>query len=66
MQTGPEVTGDGQVRISDRARDEMDRAAENLGRLVDRLEELVRERPAAALFVALGAGFLVGRLLRRR
>jgi ElaB/YqjD/DUF883 family membrane-anchored ribosome-binding protein len=30
----------------------------------DRIAHFVRERPGAAIAIALGAGFLVGRLLR--
>jgi ElaB/YqjD/DUF883 family membrane-anchored ribosome-binding protein len=35
------------------------------GRMLDRVEDFVRERPGTAVLIALGAGFLVGRLARR-
>ena len=66
MQTGPDVTGNGHAdRMVDKARHELEHAGETLSRLADRTEEFVRERPAAALLMALGAGILLGRLLRR-
>ncbi len=33
--------------------------------LMDRVEAFVRERPATAMLAALGAGYLIGRLVRR-
>jgi len=33
--------------------------------VLDQVETFVRERPGTAVLVALGAGFLVGRLIRR-
>lgn len=33
--------------------------------LLDQVETFVRERPGTAVLAALGAGFLVGRLIRR-
>jgi ElaB/YqjD/DUF883 family membrane-anchored ribosome-binding protein len=37
---------------------------ERFGEITERLSELIRERPATSVLVALGAGFLIGRLLR--
>jgi ElaB/YqjD/DUF883 family membrane-anchored ribosome-binding protein len=63
----PEPSGNGH-----QGEDSRDEAAAKLdelqawsGRMLDRLEDLVRERPGTALLIALGAGFLVGRLVRR-
>jgi hypothetical protein len=33
--------------------------------VLDRVEVFVRERPGTAMLAALGAGFLIGRLIRR-
>lgn len=33
--------------------------------LLDRVESFVRERPGTAMLAALGAGFLIGRIVRR-
>ena len=33
--------------------------------LMDRVEAFVRERPGTAILTALGAGYLIGRLVRR-
>jgi ElaB/YqjD/DUF883 family membrane-anchored ribosome-binding protein len=33
--------------------------------LMDRVESFVRERPGTAILAALGAGYLIGRLVRR-
>lgn len=33
--------------------------------LAERLETLVRQRPGTALLCAIGAGFLIGRIVRR-
>jgi len=35
------------------------------GEILGRVETFVRERPGTAVLIALGAGFLVGRLVRR-
>ena len=33
--------------------------------LMDRVESFVRERPGTAILAALGAGYLIGRIVRR-
>jgi hypothetical protein len=43
----------------------IEKATEAGTRLLDRVVEMVRERPGAAILCALGAGFLVGKLIRR-
>ncbi len=56
--------GNGQD-IKDLAAGKIDEVREWSGELLGRVESFVRERPATALLVALGAGFVVGRLIRR-
>lgn len=54
----------------DRARDEAShhatRARERAGDYLDRADTAVRQNPATAMGVAVGAGFLIGLLLARR
>ncbi len=33
--------------------------------LADRIESMIRERPGTSLLIALGAGFMLGRIVRR-
>jgi ElaB/YqjD/DUF883 family membrane-anchored ribosome-binding protein len=47
------------------AEEKFDMLQERFGQMARRIEEFVRERPGTALIAALGAGFLVGRLVRR-
>jgi len=42
----------------------LDEALGGMEAIVQRAAEFIRERPIAALLVAAGAGFLLGRLLR--
>jgi ElaB/YqjD/DUF883 family membrane-anchored ribosome-binding protein len=58
--------------ISQRIQEAGDRLVElknevtgNLGKRIDSLDALVKERPLAALGVALGIGYLLARLLHR-
>ena len=46
------------------AGEEMDQLRERFEALNDRVIHFIRERPGTAILVALGCGFLVGRLLR--
>jgi ElaB/YqjD/DUF883 family membrane-anchored ribosome-binding protein len=43
---------------------ELEQMRERFEALNDRVVGLIRERPGTAILVALGAGFLLGRLLR--
>src|SRR5262245_14766911 len=43
----------------------LDEAVQWSGQLLDRVEAFVRERPGTAIVAALGAGYLIGRLVRR-
>src|SRR5262245_24592228 len=47
------------------AEEKMEMLRERFSAVTRRVEEFVRERPGTALIAALGAGFLVGRLIRR-
>ena len=47
------------------AAEKIDEGRELAMNLMDRVETFIRERPGTALLVALGAGFLMGRLVRR-
>ena len=59
-------TGNGRfAEAKEMAEEKLDMIQERLGAAARRLEELVRERPGTALIAALGAGFLIGRLVRR-
>jgi ElaB/YqjD/DUF883 family membrane-anchored ribosome-binding protein len=43
----------------------LDQALQWSEQLMDHVEAFVRERPATAILAALGAGYLIGRLVRR-
>jgi ElaB/YqjD/DUF883 family membrane-anchored ribosome-binding protein len=43
----------------------MDEAWQWSEQLMDRVESFVRERPGTAVLAALGAGYIIGRLVRR-
>jgi ElaB/YqjD/DUF883 family membrane-anchored ribosome-binding protein len=47
------------------AEEKVEMLKERFDAVTHRIEEFVRERPGTALIAALGAGFLVGRLIRR-
>jgi hypothetical protein len=47
------------------AAEKFDEGRELAMNLIDRVETMIRERPGTSLLVALGAGFLIGRLVRR-
>ncbi len=61
-----ETGGNGRFEeAKEMAEEKLEMLQERFGAVTRRIEEFVRERPATALFAALGAGFLVGRLIRR-
>jgi len=60
------IGGDGQEEVSARAREALEEGQEALRGILARVERFVRARPGTALIAALGAGFIVGRLVRRR
>lgn len=43
----------------------LDEARQWSEQVLDRVEAFVRERPGTAILTALGAGYLIGRLVRR-
>jgi ElaB/YqjD/DUF883 family membrane-anchored ribosome-binding protein len=57
-------SGNGQD-IKDMAASKLEDLREWGGEALDRVERLVRERPTTAVIIALGAGFVIGRLARR-
>jgi ElaB/YqjD/DUF883 family membrane-anchored ribosome-binding protein len=58
-------TNSGDGGIKDVASARLEDVREWSADLVDRVESFVRERPATAVLAALGAGFVIGRLIRR-
>lgn len=60
---------EGQAALTDEAKERAAAAAtearEAMEGLVDRVETFIRARPGTALLVALGAGYLVGKLVSR-
>lgn len=64
---GPSTNGGQGNRMKDvqhMAEERLGELQERMGDLGERLSHFVRERPGAAIAIAVGAGFLVGRLLR--
>lgn len=59
------ATGNGSADLQDQARAQMERGRELVMNLADRLEAMIRQRPGTSLLVALGAGFIIGRIVRR-
>jgi ElaB/YqjD/DUF883 family membrane-anchored ribosome-binding protein len=58
-------TGNGDSDIREVAAAKLEDVREWSADVLDRVESFVRERPATALLCALGAGFVIGRLIRR-
>jgi ElaB/YqjD/DUF883 family membrane-anchored ribosome-binding protein len=57
--------GNGSTLTKENLEETIEAAREKLGEYGRSISTFVRERPAAALMIALGAGYLIGRLLRR-
>jgi hypothetical protein len=57
--------GNGSGLTKENLEETLEAAREKVGEYGRAISNFVRERPAAALMIALGAGYLVGRLLRR-
>jgi ElaB/YqjD/DUF883 family membrane-anchored ribosome-binding protein len=57
-------TGNG-GNIKEQASAKLEDVREWSADVLDRVESFVRERPATAVLCALGAGFVIGRLVRR-
>lgn len=58
---GPQRTEQASARLRERL-EEGEELAENM---MERLESAIRSRPGTSLLVALGAGFVLGRIARR-
>jgi hypothetical protein len=50
--------------LRQQAAEEMDQLRERVEALGDRVVGFIRQRPGTAILIALGCGFLVGRILR--
>ena len=57
--------GNGSGMTRENLEETIEAAREKMSEYGRAISSFVRERPAAALIIALGAGYLVGRLLRR-
>jgi ElaB/YqjD/DUF883 family membrane-anchored ribosome-binding protein len=57
--------GNGSGLTKENLEETFEAAREKVSEYGRAISNFVRERPAAALVIALGAGYLVGRLLRR-
>jgi len=51
--------------LKTQANAKLDEAMRFSEEIMDRVEAFVRERPGTAILAALGAGYLIGRLVRR-
>lgn len=50
--------------LEERAERDLKRLREQIDDASERLVGFIRERPGASILIALGAGFLIGRILR--
>jgi ElaB/YqjD/DUF883 family membrane-anchored ribosome-binding protein len=57
---------DAAAEIEERVRPQIEQVRETLGDWKQRALKLMKERPGTSLLLAVGAGFLVGRLVSRR
>jgi hypothetical protein len=51
-------------RISSEAEEQLDVLRERLSELNERVTGFIRERPGTSILIALGCGWLIGRMLR--
>ncbi len=51
-------------RLSSEAEEQLDVLRERLGELNERVTGFIRERPGTSILIALGCGWLLGRMLR--
>jgi hypothetical protein len=64
---GRKQNGNGGTRageLTDAAGVDLDELRDRLGDVNDRVVGFIKERPGTSILIALGAGFLIGRLLR--
>jgi hypothetical protein len=50
--------------LSDEAQRQIEELRHRVGEINERLVTFIKERPATALLIAAGAGYLIGRILR--
>ncbi len=50
--------------LTDKAQEQFDDLRERVGDVNERIVGFIRERPGTAILIAIGAGFLIGRMLR--
>ncbi len=51
-------------RLSSEAEEQLDVLRERIGELNERVTGFIRERPGTSILIALGCGWLIGRMLR--
>jgi hypothetical protein len=61
---GTTDNGDAGRDLEAGAREQLEELRQRIGDAGERLVELIRERPGTSILIALGAGFLIGRMLR--
>jgi ElaB/YqjD/DUF883 family membrane-anchored ribosome-binding protein len=62
-QPGMAVTGNG--HLEEEASFRLDQIKQKTDQLLERVESFIRTNPAASIAIAVGAGFVIGRLARR-
>jgi hypothetical protein len=50
--------------LGEAAQQQLDAMRERLGDMNDRIVGFIKERPGTAILIAVGAGYLIGRMLR--
>ena len=63
--TKPTYGGNGNRLTRERLEEEFEHARQRATEMGEAFLTFVRERPGTALVIALGAGYLIGRILRR-
>jgi hypothetical protein len=61
---GGRNNGDVGRDLASSAQDQLDELRGRFGDVTEQLAGFIRERPGTALLIAVGAGFLIGRMLR--
>lgn len=50
--------------MAEQAQEQLDQLRERIGDINERVMGFIRERPGTSILIALGCGYLIGRLLR--
>ena len=66
QKTEPPYIGDAMRDLEERFAPKIEEAKEQISQLNVRLKGFIRENPGTSLLVAVGAGYLIGRLASRR